>query len=267
MSDYLFLANVGDGIINSIQLSKFVSNRRSNSLPIVNYKVGVYTQPFKSTIWEKLDEVGFDDGNNISLSSAKYSLDVGQLAVIIPCKTDFELLDQYSELPEPISRKIDLSPVNERATIYFSKGDSFSSYQGEFPYQMSRVKGTFLAFDPLAQEAGDGLKTKIIFANIHSSKISEKSVFNLNVANANSKEKMVSNEYVQNSVGIIDVQVTSHAELCFYSKDTLGIPIFISYNDSGYLSVEHTHPPSEYFWNNKFKGQQLMKKSWLSQLP
>ncbi len=266
MSDYLFLVNAGDGIVNSIQLSRFVPNRRYESRAKVNYKVGVYTQPFNGVNWEKLDEIEFSNGNNISLSSDNYSLDIGQLAVVIPCEVDFNFLDRYSELPAPIDRKVDLSPINERATIYFSKGASFSSYQGEFPYQMSKIKGTFLAFDPLIQSTGNDLKTKIVFINIYSGKITEKNLFHLNVANANSKEKMVSNAYVHNSAAIIDIRTIDNVELCVYSKNTLGIPIFISYNDSEFLSVEHTHPPSEYFWNNKFKGQQLMKQSWLSQL-
>jgi len=37
MSDYLFLVNVGDGIVNSVQLSRFVPNRRSGSRQIIDY--------------------------------------------------------------------------------------------------------------------------------------------------------------------------------------------------------------------------------------
>jgi hypothetical protein len=267
MSDYLFLVNVGDEIVNSVQLSRFIPNRRSDSCQIVDYKVGVYTQPFESVNWIKLDEVEFSSNNNISISSEDYPLDTGQLAVIIPCEVGFKLLDKYSTLPAPISRKTDLSPVNERASIRFSKKNSFSSYQGEFPYQMSKVKGTFLAFDSLIQMGRRKIKTKMAFINIYSGRLYEKKIFDLNIANARSKEKIASKTYVHNSAGIIDIKLTDNIELCFYSKDTLGVPIFISYNDRGYLSVEHTHPPFEYFWNDKVKGQALMKKKWLSQLP
>ena len=55
----------------------------------------------------------------------------------------------------------------------------------------------------------------------------------------------------------------------FYSKDTLGIPIFISYHEDlgSNLSVEHTHPPCEYFFGeNRFIGQQNTKANWLSKL-
>ncbi len=267
MSDYLFLANVGDEIVNSIYLSKFVPNRRSESSVEIKYKVGVYTQNFDSIKWKKIDEVKFNKDNNIALNSTDYELNIGQLAVIIPCEIGMDLKNEYDALPQPISRKVDLSPVNERATISFTKGKAFSSYQGEFPFQMSRIKGTFLAFDPLMQDKSELTKTKIVFVNIYSNKLTEKEFFELNVADSNSKEKITSKKYVHNSAGIIDMQAIDNIELCFYSRDTLGVPIFISYDDTGYLSVEHTHPPSEFFWNNKFKGQQILKQNWLSQLP
>ena len=267
MSDYLFLANVGDEIVNSVYLSKFIPNRMSQSKAKVTYKVGVYTQNFESINWKKIDEIEFNTNNNIILNSNDYALYVGQLAVIIPVDISVDLRDEYVILPKPLSRKIDLSPVNERATISFIKANAFSSYQGEFPYQMSRIKGTFLAFDSLMKDKNKAIKTKIVFINIYSDKLTEKKSFNLNVANINTNEKIINRKYVHNSASIINMKAIEGTEICFYSKDTLGIPIFISYDDTDYLSVEHTHPPAEYFWNNKFKGQQILKKHWLSRLP
>jgi hypothetical protein len=267
VSNYLFLVNVGDGIVNSVHLSKFVPNRLSHSKPELIYKVGVYTQKFESVGWKKLDEVEFGKDNNIILNSSNYNLGIGQLAVVIPVSIDTHLGSEYLTLIEPLSRKIDLSPTNERATIYFTKGDSFSSYQGEFPYQMSKIKGTFLAFDSLIKGNSENIKTKVVFINIHSSELSEKQIFKLNMASTTTKKRISSQEYVHNSAGIINVESINDVEICFYSKDTLGIPIFISYDESGYLSVEHTHPPSECFWNDNFKGQKILKREWLTRLP
>jgi len=269
MSDYLFLTNVGDGIVNSINLTNLVPNRRSSSADKIDYKLGVFTQKLDSLEWIKIDETEFRGENNITLSSLEYDLDVGQLAVVIPVSVDEELLDSYSILPEPISRKVDKSPVNERATIHFSKDKAFSSYQGEFPYQMSRLKGTFLAFDPLvAKHSRDfGVKTKLVLINIHSTELNSKPDCFLKIADANTKELIKVQRYVQNSAVIMEIDEVNDIELCFYSKDTLGIPLFISYDDSGFLSIEHTHPPSEFFWKEKIKGQRLLKQSWLTKLP
>jgi hypothetical protein len=266
MSDYLFLTNVGDEIVSSVHLSKFVPNRESQSRVDIDYKVGIYTQKFENFFWEKLGEAEFGRNNNIILNSNDYDLDVGQLAVVVPVDIDVDLNDEYTILPEPLSRKVDLSPVNERAAIFFSKDNAYSSYQGEFPHQMSKIKGTFLAFDSLMKGNNANIKTKVVFINIHSNKLDEKQVFSLNMANIDTKKTVYSQKYVHNSAGIIDTKVIDNTEACFYSKGTLGIPIFISYDDFGYLSVEHTHPPAELFWSNKFKGQQILKNNWLSQL-
>lgn len=269
MSDYLFLTNIGDGIVNSINLTKLTPNRRSASADKIEYKLGVYTQKADAVEWVKIDEVTFGDSNNVTLSSSEYDLEIGQLAVAVPVSVDTKLLDSYSVLPKPISRKVDRSPVNERATIHFSKGKAFSSYQGEFPYQMSLVKGTFLAFDPLVIKRSEdaNIKTKIVLINIHSAELNSKTNCSLKIADANTKELINVEKYVQNSAAIIEIDQANERELCFYSKDTLGIPLFIAYNDSGFLSLEHTHPPSEFFWNEKIKGQRLMKGSWFTKLP
>lgn len=267
MSEYFFITNVGNQIINSINLSKFTSNRRSQLNKEVNFKVGVYIQKNNSIKWQKIDEIGFNNNNNIKLSSSDYNLTLGQLAVIIPCNIDIDLKDIYDTLPSPLSRKIDLSPVAERAAIFFTKGSAFSSYQGEFPYQMSRIKGSFLTFDPLIKSQNASTKTKMILINVHSSRLNEKEIFKLNVANSLTKEILQTKNYVHNSACIIDIKSINNEELCFYSKNTLGIPIFLSYDDCAYLSVEHNHPPSEYFYNNKINGQKILKDNWFSKLP
>ena len=91
MSNYLFIVNVGDNIVSSVQISKFAPNRRAKSSEYINFKVGVYTQTKNNVNWTKIDEVGFDGDNNIQLKSSDYNLEIGQLAVVIPCEIEFEL--------------------------------------------------------------------------------------------------------------------------------------------------------------------------------
>ena len=165
MSDYLFITNVSDNIVNSVHISKFVPNRRAKSSEYINFKVGVYTQTKTNVNWKKIDEVNFKGDNNIQLKSTDYNLEIGQLAVVIPCEIGFKLKESLRVLPKPISRKIDSSPVSERATISFERGKAVSSYQGDFPYQMSKVKGTFLAFDALAFNFQKGINNKLILIN------------------------------------------------------------------------------------------------------
>ena len=55
----------------------------------------------------------------------------------------------------------------------------------------------------------------------------------------------------------------------YFILDCVGIPIYISYqkNNTSNLSIEHAHPPSEFFYgDHKFLGQQALKNKWLSLL-
>jgi hypothetical protein len=269
MSDYLFIVNVGDNIVSSVHISKFVPNRRAKSSEYINFKVGVYTQTKNNVNWGKIDEVGFDGDNNIQLKSSDYNLEIGQLAVVIPCEIEFELKESLRVLPKPLSRKVDFSPVSERATISFERGKAVSSYQGDFPYQMSKVKGTFLAFDALAFNSHKGINNKLILINIFSQELTEKKQFSLHMINSITKENIKKQAYIHNSAAIMNFDCNKDLSYIFYSKDTLGIPIFISYHEDfdSNLSVEHAHPPAEYFFGeSKFIGQQELKTNWLSKL-
>ena len=269
MSDYLFIVNVGDNIVSSVHISKFVPNRRAKSSEFINFKVGVYTQTKNNVNWAKIDEVGFDGDNNIQLKSSDYNLEIGQLAVIIPCEIGFELKESLRVLPKPISRKVDFSPVSERATISFERGKAVSSYQGDFPYQMSKVKGTFLAFDALSFNSHKGINNKLILINIFSQELTEKKQFSLHMINSITKENIKKQAYIHNSAAIMNFDCNKDLSYIFYSKDTLGVPIFISYHEDfdSNLSVEHAHPPAEYFFGeSKFIGQQELKTNWLSKL-
>ena len=270
MSDYLFIVNVGDNIVNSVHISKFVTNRRAKFPEYIDFKVGVYTQTKTNVNWEKIDEVNFNGDNNIQLKSTDYNLEIGQLAVVIPCEIEFELNESLRVLPKPISRKVDSSLVGARATISFQRGKAVSSYQGEFPYQMSKVKGTFVAFDALAFNSQKGVINKLILINIFSQELSEKKQYTLQMANSITKEIIKKQTYIHNSAAIMNFDCKKDLSYVFYSKDTLGIPLFISYHEEDLdsnFSLEHTHPPYEYFIGpTKYIGQQQIKANWLSKL-
>lgn len=268
MSDYIFLVNAGDRITNEVCITKLVQNRLASDKSFFDFKVGVYTQKFTDKEWTKLDEIVFKD-NTIKLNSTDYKLLVGQIAVIVPCRKDYIFNDNLSELPEPVNRSGNKSPVNIRASIAFIRGSSKSSYQGDFPYNMTRIKGSFLAFDALVNNSHKAVKSKLVFVNIFSKKLVEKKSFNLFMANSKNKKIVDNVNYYHNSAAILENITNDDNSVIFYSKDTLGIPIFISFTDdlSQNISVEHSHPPAEYFWGeSKFFGQSIIKSKWLKLL-
>ena len=134
---------------------------------------------------------------------------------------------------------------------------------------MSKVKGTFLAFDALAFNSHKGVNNKLILINIFSQELTEKKQFSLHMINSITKENIKKQAYIHNSAAIMNFDCNKDLSYIFYSKDTLGIPIFISYHEDldSNLSVEHAHPPCEYFFGEtQFIGQQELKTNWLSKL-
>jgi len=263
LSDYLFLTKVDEKIENIIYLSQLIPNRQKNDLSCTCFKVGIYLQKFNSLVWHLIDEIFFSN-DDIFINSSDYDINIGELLVVVPVYESTKLDKECVELPKPISRKVDNSPVNERGEIRFKLNETSSSYLGEFPHIMSTIKGTFLSFDPLIQSA-DGIKNKLIFINIHSKKISKKEPLKFYIAHSKSKKIIDCYDYYLNSALIIDIDQDSE-ELCFFSRVSLGIPIFISYNSNQIISVEHTHPPAEMFWEKKFLGQKILKSNWLERL-
>ncbi len=271
MSDYQFLICVGDGITSELTLSNVVSNQCGIVPSSIEYKVGVYTQDSLSTEWVKVDERIFGRSTFLSFSSKDYNLNAGEIAVVVPVSIGTKLNQFTKTLPPPISRKLDRSPVNERGMIRFVRDGSQSSYQGEYPHQMSsRTKGSLLSFGTLLSGQPNFTHTKIILINICSSLLLKKEKFKCHLSSVLTKNNLKVRDYTHNSCAIFEVDHSLISEeLVLSSHQTNGIPIYISYNPDikcSMISVEHTHPPSEYFFGNPDTGLRTFKKSWLPKL-
>jgi len=266
MSSYSFLINLGSNISSSVEVSNFIPNRKEVARDKIKIKFGVYTQALESCVWQKLDEVYFENNNNINLNSIYYELSSGQLAVVIPVSLNYKLDNNLDSLPEPYNRHVDGSPVEDRMRLSFRLNELSSSYQGDFPYMMSKARGTFIAFDPLVRAQHDNVRSKLVLVNIHSNRLHEKNIFHLFMANLRDKKVISCDQYRHNSVAILDIDRTKRQDLFFYSKETLGLPIFISYDEqvNSLLSVEHTNPPSELFFNDQINQQKHLKTNWFS---
>ena len=267
--DYQFLIGVGDGITSQVVVSKFITNRFGTVPLAIEQKVGDYTQESQSTEWHKVDEKSFGSSSFLSFDSEDYGLGVGQIAAVVPVLRDMKLDPVSKTLPKPISRKVDPAPAGERGTIRFVKGNSQSSYQGEYPYQMSGLNGgTLLSFGPLFLGQPPEAHTKILLINMYSGELSDKKVFQAHLASVSTKNILQTCDYTHNSAAIFHVEHSLISEeLVLFSHHTAGIPIYVTYEPNvkdPLLSVEHTHPPTDYFWDGL--GDPLFKKTWLSRL-
>ena len=271
MSDYQFLVCVGDGITSELTLSKVVSNQCDIVPSSIEYKVGVYTQDSLSTEWVKVDERIFGRSTFLSFSSKDYNLNDGEIAVVVPVSIGTKLNQFTNTLPPPISRKSDRSEVAERGMIRFVRDGNQSSYQGEYPHQMSsRTKGSVISFGTLLSGQPNFTHTKIILINIWSSLLLNKEKFKCHLSSVLTKNNFQVRDYTHNSCAIFEVDHSLISEeLVLSSHQTNGVPIFISYNPkikNSMISVEHSNPPSEYFFDDPNLGNKAFKNTWLPKL-
>ena len=271
MLDYQFLIGVGDGITSELTLSNVVSNQCGIVPSSIEYKVGVYTQDSLSTEWVKVDERIFGRSTFLSFSSKDYNLNDGEIAVVVPVSIGTKLNQFTNTLPPPIPKKFDRSPVNDRGMIRFVRDGSQSSYQGEYPHQMSsRTKGSLISFGALLSGQPKFTHTKIILINLCSSLLLKKEKFKCHLSSVLTKNNLQVRDYTHNSCAIFEVDHSLISEeIVLSSHQTNGIPLFISYNPkikNSMISVEHSHPPSEYFFDNPNLGNKTFKNIWLPKL-
>ena len=97
----------------------------------------------------------------------EFNLSNEKLLIIVPKKRNL-FLEKTDTLPRPDSLRIDKSPIAERASINFNFRDSTTSYQGEYPYEMTlSKKGSFLTFNILGNKSKVNNFDFVILTNIN----------------------------------------------------------------------------------------------------
>jgi hypothetical protein len=134
----------------------------------------------------------------------------------------------------------------------------YSSYQSEYPFEMTIKKGTILsAVSSIANKNAE--KNYIFIRNIFLEPVNEN--FKAYLVNINLKK--IEDEFdiktnFTNSFKLNNQLIKP--EIFLVTKQYLGIPMFVSVNKR-HISFEHTHPPHEYILShNKFKKISELKK-------
>jgi hypothetical protein len=92
---------------------------------------------------------------------------------------------------------------------------------------------------------------------------------NLEVFVARSRRRLHSIPYRSNSCCVVEISPDEVAggEIFMRSTTSLGIPIFITLSREDLpasMSVEHTHPPTEFFSErDRMRGSRMIKSPWL----
>ena len=157
--------------------------------------------------------------------------------------------------PGDLPRKVEKLPVPTimetrpawRGNIQLRSSVTTASYQGEYPGGMLQIQnGTMVSLSPMVQ-TGYGINTSLLF--VHMGLTPEIEPRSLIVGRMRDQVPIDVREIKTNSCTVIDlVEYGDRPEdpLCFFSPDTAGVPLYLSY-DQGYrhMSIEHSHPPTE----------------------
>ena len=191
--------------------------------------------------------------------------------IVVITKKSNSFKEKAEILPEPDSLRIDNSIVAQRVSLNFSFFKSTSSYQGEYPLGMASIKkSSFLSFDTLKGINDNKKINYLILMNISKGNYSsepvevkifspkDKSRYKLLLAKRNYSSVYETVEYEKEF---------KDKETIFLSSNTCNfVPIILSVDlKTNQLSVEHMHPPSEFFnASNKQELIKLTKNQWLS---
>ena len=191
------------------------------------------------------------------------------MVVAVPKKLNI-FQETCNHLPRPDSLKIDNSSIAQRASLNFSYMNSMTSYQGEYPFIMSNLKkSSLLSFDTLKQLNFFNNKNFLIFMNI-SKCINSLEPIKIECFNPKNRQKTKTVYARRNAFSIFETTeyenyLNNPSTVFFRSNEATFIPLMLSINtNTNQLSVEHTHPPTEYFFGNqKLENVNLIKKQWI----
>jgi len=173
-------------------------------------------------------------------------------------KKNFKETIQISELIN-FDKTGDKKPSFRCNLKVITKNNSFSSYQSEYPFHL--VKNNANILSPLkVLNNQNRAKNLIIFPNISS----KPDLIQKN-GKIMSEDKKILKEFnlYTNQINTIDItELNQNSYFCSYNIS--GIPIFISLDQKGNITIEHTHPPHAFLdiedkfliinsFKNKFK--------------
>ena len=138
------------------------------------------------------------------------------------------------------------------------KNKGFSSYQADYPYNLSLKTGNVLSpVSTLLNRSAD--KNIIFFKNIYFKPV--KKEFFIYFVDVNKKKILHKVKAFTNQTNQINVESELiQSQNYIFSDGYLGIPIYVCIKND-HLSMEHTHPPHLYIWGyDKFEKIEKIKK-------
>jgi len=210
--------------------------------------------------WIFNDICSLDANQTITINSKDLNLDLNNHSVFFSLNKEKQ--NNTAALKD---EKYHISKIAWRANIKIKSVNSSTSYQGELPGAMIQKNLTLVSCSPMIQNH-PSIKNYFYLVNLNY--LPEIKEFNLDILNSDKKIISSLNCYT-NTVNLIDLnhlKINFNSNMyIFTSKTGGGIPIYFSIDNFERMSLEHTHPPTEYVVHgNRFLFQRLKKSFWKS---
>jgi hypothetical protein len=270
MTCYYPLVGLPRGVVSSLTYSCHPLNRLAgrgeDRRPSAPLDLALYE--LRGDRWQCRERLPVPPEGDVRITSAEQGLRSGELLVAVPLARE-EVPDAADpRLPLPRSKRLDRSPVAERCSLGFHWRGISSSYQGEYPLRMAeQERGTFVSFDPLLQAGAEVGINLVAFVTL--SRTPDRSEHALESFDARSRRLRHRGTFRRNDCAVLEIDPAEAgaAEIFLRCTSTLGIPIYLtlSRDDApASMSVEHTHPPTELFWEqDRLPGSRAIKRTWL----
>ena len=242
-----------------------IANFPSNNWE-VKYKgpLNLYLTFIKEGSWHNvyIETLPYNSFKNIRLNDIKHLIPENSLPLL---SLNFDHLPKTNkELPKPFFPKTNFP--SWRATLGLSSKFSEVSYQGEIiPFP---AKASMLSLAPFIQIDKD-IKNYALLMNIEKTPTYRNAavkIFDLYTKDLLLTQKVTSNQI--NVISLDNLKVTETSLLALVCRNMAFIPLFFSVSKEGKsMSLEHTHPPSEFVvFGKKFGAQNHLKQRIFSHL-
>ncbi len=262
MNFYFFLDLKTEGLLSSVE----IFNRPSIEKLTKGYKGDLFVKAFYSfnNKWHFHNLGKISKNNNLILNKTELPNDFRDKSVFISMSKNEKFNENFL-----IDEKEILNTQPEwRSNLKISSSFTSTSYQGEYPYSMTKRKLSLTSCSPMLQ-SGKNIKNLFFLVNLKAKP--EIKEFELKLLTINNKE--IDKFYLKtNSVNVIEIdqELINYYDkknnnfFIFQSSDEGGIPIyFTKSNDLKMMSLEHTHPPTAYYlFGNSFAFQKRKKNFW-----
>ena len=262
---FYFLPYVNKNITSELLITNIVQNTTSNYIKISPFKIVILRYCSNDNLWNFVKFINFSS-NYLKISTNDLKAQAGDMFLIFPVQDSFMLPKNNSLFPNIFLKQNDFSPHTIRGKLSFIEQDSKTSYMSEYPFHMSQIDSgsSFCMPEMLIGKKSNDIY--LIFVSILES-IPTKQEFFLDMIELHENKLLSQVKIYPNKSNIIKLNKFSKKN--FYIKaNAVGIPIFLNreFGSSGNVSlnVEHTHPPSELFYDNPFANQANIKRNWFN---